>query len=144
MREVGTVVASGDGRARVRVASSHACTQCGRCGLQVRGETTIVEAVDGLESRVGDLVEIEMGSGDLLKAAATLYLVPLALAAVGYLAGRWATGAADRLADVGGLVGGLISFGFSFSWLRHFDRRAQLSGRYLPVILRKIEGSEGA
>lgn len=142
MRETGTVVAAGGGRAQVRVIPSDACATCGRCLLQVRGQSTIIEAVDRLGSKPGDLVELEIESRHLVKAAAVLYLLPLALAALGYLAGRWLAGGAARAAELGGLAGGVLSFVVSFGLLRRFDGRAQAAGSYLPVVVRTVESSE--
>lgn len=142
MRETGTVVAAGGGRAQVQVIPSDACATCGRCLLQVRGQSTIIEAVDRLGSKPGDLVELEIESRHLVKAAAVLYLVPLALAALGYLAGRWLAGGAALAAELGGLAGGVLSFVVSFGLLRRFDGRAQATGSYLPVVVRTVESSE--
>jgi len=142
VRETGTVVDAGDGRARVRVTYSDACVKCGRCLLQARGESTVIEAVDPVGSRPGDRVEIELPGRDLLRAAAVLYLVPLALAALGYLGGRWLAGGTARAAELGGLAGGVLSFVVSFGLLRRFDGRAQATGSYLPVVVRTVESSE--
>lgn len=140
MRVTGTVVAAGGERARVRVTPAHACSRCGGCLLHAQEEgSTVIEAVDRLGSRPGDLVELEMPGCDLLKAAAVLYLVPLALAALGYLAGRWVV---EGNAELGGLVGGLLSFVLSFRLLRRFDDQAQAAGSCLPVVVRAVEGSE--
>ncbi|MEW6522217.1 MAG: SoxR reducing system RseC family protein [Bacillota bacterium] len=140
MREVGLVVAATSGRARVRMTRSDMCSKCGRCGELVHGnaETMIIEVADPLGTTAGDLVEVEVGSQDILRAAALLYLLPLALAVLGYLAGRYVAGGPGNAAELGGLFGGMLSFAVSFWLLRHIDRRASESGRYLPVIVRTV------
>jgi sigma-E factor negative regulatory protein RseC len=142
LRETGTVVEAGDGRARVRVSFSHECGKCGRCLMPARGESTVIEVVDCLGCRPGDRVELEMESRQLVKVAAVLYLVPLALAALGYLAGRWLVGGDARAAELGGVAGGALSFAISFGLLRRFDVRAKATGNYLPAVVRIVESEE--
>ena len=61
----------------------------------------------------GDLVTVEAASGPVLKAAAVLYMLPLALFVAGYLVGmQW---------GLGGLTGAL-AFGVSIGLIIAYDR----------------------
>ncbi len=142
MREVGQVVAVGERRAQVRMTRSDMCSRCRRCGELLHGDAQalVVECSDPLGTEPGDYVEVEVGTREVLRAAATLYLLPLVLAIGGYLAGSLLVGPRLPEPELAGLAGGVVSLVVAFVLLRYLDRRAQASGRYLPVIVRTVEG----
>lgn len=85
-----------DGRAELTVLRQSACTgDCGSCGgcgfVQQRLSVT---AENPIHAQAGDLVHIESETASVLKAAALVYLLPLALFLGGYLLslrlGNWA------------------------------------------------------
>ena len=85
-----------DGRAALLVARESACSgdchKCGGCGAVE--QTLRVTAQNPVGARRGDIVWLEMRSAAVLRGAALLYLLPLALFLAGYLAayslGAWA------------------------------------------------------
>ena len=85
-----------DGTARVlhirQSACSGDCHKCSGCGAAQ--ETLALTAVNLIGAKAGDLVVIESRSGPVLAAAAVLYVLPLALFFLGYLAGSllWGKG----------------------------------------------------
>ncbi len=108
---------SDDGTAQViRVresACSGDCHKCSGCGAQQ--QTVIFEAVNAVGARPGELVTVETKSGPVLAAAAVLYMMPVALFFLGYLAGAllWSKGA---------LVGGL-AFVLGIALAALYDRK---------------------
>ena len=73
----------------------------------------IFTATNPVGARPGDLVTVESATGPVLKAAAVLYLLPLALFIAGYLLGmQW---------QLGGLVGG-VAFVLSIGIIIAYDR----------------------
>lgn len=89
---------SADGTAQVmhvrQSACSGDCHQCSGCGAAK--ETLILTAYNAIGAGEGDLVTITSDSAPVLKAAAVMYLLPLLLFFLGYLAGMllWQQGAA--------------------------------------------------
>ena len=85
-----------DGRAALLVARESACSgECHKCGGCGAAEQTLrVTAQNPVGARRGDIVWLETRSAAVLRGAATLYLLPLALFLAGYLAayslGAWA------------------------------------------------------
>ena len=89
-----------NGMARVVVVRESACSgdchKCSGCGAQK--QTVEFDAVNGIGAKIGDTVLIRTDSAPVLKGAAVLYLVPLALFFLGY-------GIGAALWQQGGLTG---------------------------------------
>ena len=66
-------------------ACSGDCHKCSGCGAAQ--ETMLFTAQNPVNAKPGDLVKVEAATGPVLKAAAMLYLLPLALFLGGYIAG---------------------------------------------------------
>ena len=79
-------------------ACSGDCHKCSGCGAAP--ETLILTAQNPIGAEPGDLVTIESQSGPVLAAAAMLYMLPLVMFFLGYLAGA-------LLWDRGALTGGI-------------------------------------
>jgi len=78
------------GRVRIAVkretACGHDCENCGGCGAG-GGMVLKVEATDPLGTCPGDKVVVESSTGQVLSAAALVYLVPMATLIAGYALG---------------------------------------------------------
>ena len=85
-------------------ACSGDCHKCAGCGAQQ--QAMLFRAVNAIGAAPGDLVTVTSESGPVLMGAAVLYMVPLVLFFVGYLAGAaFGAGAAvGCLAFVLGIV----------------------------------------
>lgn len=85
-----------DGTAQVMHIRQSACSgDCHKCsGCGAAQETLLLTAKNPIGASVGELVVIESQSGPVLAAAAVLYILPLALFFLGYLAGSllWGKG----------------------------------------------------
>ena len=87
MEERGTVIDCADGVARVLIDRSEACEGCTVCEISENGAHMIARAVDRLGVAPGDRVRIETGGVSPGRAAALLFLMPLAFLFGGYGAG---------------------------------------------------------
>ena len=97
---------NGDALVRVyqKSACGHDCSDCaGVCGAK---RTITVQARNPLKARPGDLVTVETGTVRILKAAALVYLLPLAVLILCCLLG-YALGGSETVQALSGL-GGLI------------------------------------
>jgi len=104
-----------DGTAKVACIRQSACSgDCHKCsGCGAVEQTMIFTARNPIGARAGDTVTVESATGPVLKAAAVLYMLPLVLFIVGYLAGmQW---------QLGGLIGGL-AFALSIGLIIAYDR----------------------
>ena len=106
-----------DGTAQVVIIRESACSgDCHKCsGCGAAKETLLITAQNPIRADRGDLVVVRSESGPVLKAAAVLYVMPLALFFLGY-----ALGAA--LAVSGGLMGSL-GFVLGIALVVLYDRR---------------------
>lgn len=88
-----------------RSACSGDCHQCAGCGAAQ--EKLILQAHNYINAQPGDVVTVVSDAAPVLKAAAVLYLLPLALFFAGYLLGYqlWGHGApVGIIAFLGGLA----------------------------------------
>ena len=105
----------GDGSAQVVYVRQSACSgDCHKCsGCGAVEQAMIFTARNPIGARPGDLVTVESSTGPVLKAAAVLYMLPLALFIAGYLTGmQW---------GLGGLTGA-IAFALSIGIVIAYDR----------------------
>ena len=106
-----------EGRAEVILVRESACSgDCHKCsGCGAAQQTLLLTAENPIGARVGDLVVISSGSAVVLKAAAVLYLLPLALFLAGYLLGQllWQRGA----------LLGLCGVALGIAAIKLFDKR---------------------
>lgn len=103
-----------DGSAQVehirKSACSGDCHQCAGCGAAK--ETMVLTARNPIGAKAGDLVLLSSESAPVLKAAAVMYMVPLLLFFLGYLAGAllWKQGAACGCIAFGLGIGGSVLY----------------------------------
>lgn len=85
-----------DGIAQVAVIRESACSgDCHRCsGCGAVKEMLVLEAVNAIGAKPGEIVVIRSESGPVLAGAAVLYMIPLVTFFAGYLLGEiWELGA---------------------------------------------------
>ena len=100
------LASNGDAMVRVyqKSACGHDCSDCaGVCGAK---KTITVQARNPLRARPGDMVTVETGTGRILKAAALVYLLPLAVLLLSCILG-YALGGSETVQALAGL-GGLL------------------------------------
>ena len=104
-----------DGTASVMLVRQSACSgDCHKCsGCGAVEQKMLLTANNPMGTKPGDLVNIESASGPVLRGAAILYLLPLALFIPAYLWGmQW---------RLGGLTG-LVAFGLGIGAAITYDR----------------------
>jgi len=121
------VVAVRDGRARIACDNPAACGACagsGRCALKWfsggAGATLEVPARtrDQVPLVPGQAVIVAVGDGEVLRAAATVYLPPLTGLLLGAAAGSALGAAGEAGALLLAAVGGLAGWGVARTWSR--------------------------
>ena len=127
-----------DGTAQVfhvrQSACSGDCHKCSGCGAAK--ETMLLTARNPIGAQPGDLVIIQSETKPVLKAAAILYLVPLVLFFVGYIAGAllWETGAlTGGVAFISGMIGAVL-----------YDRCIAAKNNVVYTIMGFADGSASA
>ncbi|MDD4957361.1 MAG: SoxR reducing system RseC family protein [Candidatus Omnitrophica bacterium] len=77
MKRTGKVVEIAGGKAVLEVGPEEACSKCCSCGSGKMTRMT-VDVPGGMTIRPGDIVEIGIGTGPVLKAYSLVYGLPLA------------------------------------------------------------------
>ena len=115
-QRVKVVSTSPDGTAKVihlrESACSGDCHKCSGCGAVQ--QAMLLSVQNPLGATPGQMVTISASSGPVLAAAAILYLVPLVLFFVGYLAGEMIFGQ--------GMLWGGIAFALAICFAVLYDR----------------------
>ena len=115
-QRVKVVSTSPDGTAKVihlrESACSGDCHKCSGCGAVQ--QAMLLSVQNPLGAKPGQMVTISASSGPVLAAAAILYLVPLVLFFVGYLAGE--------MIFVQGMLWGGIAFALAICFAVLYDR----------------------
>ena len=110
-----------EGRAEViRVRESACSGDCHKCsGCGAAQQTMIFTAENAIGAREGDLVMVSSSSAAVLKAAAVLYLMPLALFLAGYLLGQslW------RMGFLFGVLGVILGIALIKLYDKRFSKR---------------------
>lgn len=132
MKTTARVLAVRDGRARIACddhATCEACRPGGRCALKWfsggSGATLEVPARNGMQPPLvpGQAVTVAVGDGEVLRAAATVYLPPLAGLLLGALAGSALGVAGEAGTLLATAAGGLAGWGVARSWSRRHPPR---------------------
>ena len=112
-----------DGTAQVVYVRESACSgDCHKCsGCGAAKQAMIVDAVNPIGAKPGDMVRIESKTGPVMMGIAVFYVLPLVLFFLGYFIG-------ETLWALGGLVGGLAfvaSFGIAIAYDRLVARKQE-------------------
>lgn len=122
--------------AKLKMQRHSACASCGKCATTSEKKDVIVEVDNSIGAKVGDRVEVNMESVNVLKAAAIVYILPL----IGLLGGTIATyyilegmGITSNIEIISGAVGVILTIA-SFLILRANDKKFRDSKEYIPIV----------
>lgn len=139
---------SGTNKALVRVRKNSACENCGRCGGFFgdpgKRHEMLVEVINPIGAKAGELVRLEARAGEMLLAAFLLYFVPLIGLLIGLFIGRsWALYAELAInPDLFGIGVGLVFMAMVFFFLRLGEKRMSSGQRFKAVIAAVISEDE--
>jgi len=143
VREKARVIEKENGKSRVRIIRSSACSKCDeKCVLSEQShevEEMDVLVNDPIGAEVGSMVELEMGSKPILFSAFMVYLLPLVAIIAGYFAGSSMLGFLAPGSEAAGIIGSVIGFFLSFLLLKLFDKKAGSKSYFHPKIRRVIK-----
>ena len=129
-------------KAVVRVKKSSACAQCGSresCGISDRDMR--VEVQNSLDAIEGDLVEISVHQGALLKISFLVYLLPVLAFILGAFTGLYLSTVFNTDQSKTAIATGAIFLAVSFLGLKVYERSGSRNADYLPRMTRIINNS---
>ncbi len=141
MNQRGYVIELVDGTtAKIKMQKHSACAACGKCASSTDKKDIIVEVDNNIGAKVGDYVEVNMDSVNVIKAAAIVYIVPL----IALLGGTIISYGIFNFIDIGmnkevlsGFVGIVLTI-ISYLLIKSKDRKFRASRNYIPIITKVI------
>ncbi len=146
MNKLGVVTALHNNTAIVRLARHSACSECGACH-HGGGESKemLVEALNVAGAVVGDRVQVDLESVQVVRAAFIFYAIPLIALLAGVFAAK-AILAGMRLveySDLWAAITGILCMITAFAGIRLNEDRLKKSGRYLSRIVEVCKSDKG-
>ncbi|SHI51954.1 positive regulator of sigma(E), RseC/MucC [Geosporobacter subterraneus DSM 17957] len=139
MHQVGKVLETLKGnKARILMTKHAACGDCGACQHGKENMTLTIAAINEVGAEVGDMVEVNMETQDVLGAAFIIYVIPLIVMVLGiggsgYLLKQM--GYRGNVELYAAFIGFLI-MALSFMIIRMFEKRFRANRKYIPEITR--------
>ncbi|CEO28006.1 SoxR reducing system RseC family protein [Paraclostridium sordellii] len=141
MNQRGYVIELVDGTtAKIKMQKHSACAACGKCASSADKKDIIVEVDNNIGAKVGDYVEVNMDSVNVIKAAAIVYIVPL----IALLGGTIISYGILNFIDIGmnkevlsGFIGIVLTL-ISYLLIKSKDRKFRESRNYIPIITKVI------
>lgn len=137
--EQGRVTAIKGDNAVLRTRRSSACEGCGekdRCSAVEGGREMEFEASNPVNARVGDMVDVEMKTGLLLRLSFFLYVFPILVMVAGALIGNHLAFRFNADPSFFAAVFGFSALIAAVGVVKLKDRQAAKTGQYRPVIVR--------
>ncbi|CEQ25061.1 regulator of the sigma(E) factor [[Clostridium] sordellii] len=126
--------------AKIKMQKHSACAACGKCASSADKKDIIVEVDNNIGAKVGDYVEVNMDSVNVIKAAAIVYIVPL----IALLGGTIISYGILNFIDIGmnkevlsGFIG-IVLTAISYLLIKSKDRKFRESRNYIPIITKVI------
>jgi sigma-E factor negative regulatory protein RseC len=130
--QLGIIVEAEGVMAKIKATRHGDCKNCGACPGD---DAMLVEARNPIEAKVGQRVAFLIPEVNMLQAAFTVYMLPLAAIALGAVAGWYAAQSTGTQAvTMYEIIGGVIGFGLSLVYIKLYDRHARKSEKMQPVI----------
>ena len=150
IEETAVIVKTTGEFAEVETQRSTACGSCSAktgCGTSLLATVfgkrrSLIKVMNPIQAQPGDRVVIGLDEAPFLRAAFSLYLVPILGMMGGALLGEWlATRTAAESTELASLLGGVSGLALGLGWLKWFSRSTSSDARYQAVVLRKASPS---
>lgn len=133
-QQEGIVLEVFDGMAKVKASRHSDCENCGSCP---GNNAIVVEVLNPIGAKAGQIVIIEGKDVNMLKAAFIVYMLPLIAAVAGVLAGTYLATTKMVTDPIWYQIGGgVVAVVISLIYIRYFDRNARTDDTMRPVITR--------
>lgn len=141
MNQKGYVVGIVDNKTvKIKMQKHSACESCGKCKSSKDKKDIIVEADNSIGAKIGDYVEVNMDSINVIKAAAVAYLIPLIALLGGTILSYYILSTFKLNVNVEVISGviGIILMAISGFIINANDFKFRDSRNYIPIIIKII------
>lgn len=126
--------------AKIKMQQHSACASCGKCASSTDKKDIVVEVDNTLGAKIGDYVEVNMDSIDVIKAASIVYAIPL----ISLLGGTIVSYGILSYIDISfnkEVISGILGIGLtilSYLVIKNKDSKFRESRKYIPIITKVI------
>jgi sigma-E factor negative regulatory protein RseC len=127
--------------AKIKMQKHSACASCGKCASSTDKKDIVVEVDNTIGAKVGDYVEVNMNSVDVIKAASIVYIVPL----IALLGGTIASYSILNFINISfnkeilSAIIGVTLTALAYLFIKSKDSKLRESRQYIPVITKVID-----
>lgn len=125
---------------KLKMQRHSACASCGKCVTSSEKKDIIVEVDNSIGALVGDHVEVNMESINVLKATAIAYIIPLVALLIGTIGTYFILQMMGVTSGIEGISGG-VGIGstlLSFWILKNNDKKFRDSKEYIPIVTKVL------
>lgn len=122
----------------VKSAACEACSSRGQCNPNVKGEEREVEAVNLVNAKAGDVIQISMDTAALLTATFLLYVFPIICMLIGAFVGNGVGNSLGADPSAVSALVGIVCFIAAIAVVRKQAGYMALKKKYRPKITRII------
>jgi sigma-E factor negative regulatory protein RseC len=142
MKEVGVVDTIQGKHAKVIIQRNAACGDCGACHIGTENMTMEADALNLINAKKGDSVEVELAFVNVFKAAVILYGIPLLMFIFGSVLGFFISGTIgfESNSPIVAFIIGFVLMGIAYGIIKYFDKKGTFKFKYQPQITGYYEG----
>jgi sigma-E factor negative regulatory protein RseC len=133
------------GIAQVVTDRKNACGGCGSthsCHSCLSNSKMMTEALNRVDAKEGDLVDINLNSGLVLKGAAIMYLIPIAGIMIGALVGSFISGIFGIDETISAIIFSILGLCIGFMTTAFISKQMSVENRFTPIITQIIKLEE--
>ena len=142
MLEQGIVEKIEQNLAIVKIYKNGSCEDCTLCDSGGRPDERILKVNNSGTARVGDMVEVRIPSGTVIKSAMMIFFLPVAALITGYFFGSYVGSQFGLNSEPINILSGVLFTGLSLISIRLFDRKMSKNGANLPRIVKVLYSSQ--
>ncbi|MFZ5974571.1 MAG: SoxR reducing system RseC family protein [Bacillota bacterium] len=144
MKEIGQVISTENGMARVRFERSSACKDCGACMMSQSQKEMILNTENTLHASVGDWVQVDIESPALIKASLISYIFPLSMLIVGLVLGYFINQAVHIFnnSEIAASILGLLFVVAAYYSIRLLEPKFRKNKGFVPKMVVMVDAPE--
>lgn len=135
MKETGLVVGVHENNATVKIERRSACGSCKGCRLGTSDETFMnIEVSNEVGAMVGDIVEVDMETTNVLLAAFIMYGIPLIALLTGIFVSYGLSRLVGYTSDAIHMLFGILTMIIAFFLIRRNEKNIKASAKFKPTV----------
>jgi sigma-E factor negative regulatory protein RseC len=141
MKEIGQVLSTENGMARVRFERSSACKDCGACMMSQSQKEMDLSTENTLNASVGDWVQVDIESPMLIKASLISYIFPLLMLIIGLVLGYFINQAVHIFdnSEIAACILGLLFVVAAYYSIRLLEPRLRKNKGFAPKMVALVD-----